>query len=68
MDSVLRPSHTKTEITKKVAHYNFFFTTATIFSTVLYMGNNFHQIFLRKIVVKIFVVCEGLYFYNCVIL
>ena len=37
-----------------------FFTTAKIFSTILYMGNDFHNDFFAKIVVKIFVVCEGL--------
>ena len=38
-----------------------FFTTAMIFPTVLYMDNNFHNDFFRKIVVKIVVVCKGLY-------
>ena len=41
-----------------------FFTTVKIFSTVLYMSNNFHNNFFGKIVVKIFVVCEGLYTAN----
>ena len=59
---------------KALAHYNWnckkssyrpytlqrFFTTATIFSTVLYMDNDFYKDFFRKIFVKIFVVCEGL--------
>ena len=61
-------------VLKALAHYNWnckkssyrpytlqlFFTTATIFSTVLYMGNNFYNNFFWKIFVKIFVVCEGL--------
>ena len=61
-------------ILKALAHYNWnckkscylsytlqlFFTTATIFSTVLYMDNDFYKDFFRKIFVKIFVVCEGL--------
>ena len=61
-------------ILKALVHYNWnckkssyrpytlqlFFTTATIFSTVLYMDNNFYNDFFRKIFVKIFVVCEGL--------
>ena len=55
-----RPSLTTTETTKKVAtihtHYNFFFTTAKIFSTILYTGNDI----FGKIVLKIVVVCEGL--------
>ena len=60
--AALRPSHTTTETTKKVAIVHtytlqLFFTTAKIFSTVLYMGNDF----FGKIVVKIVVVCEGLY-------
>ena len=42
-----------------------FFTTAKIFSTVSYMGNDFHNDFFEKIVVKIFVVCEGLYTHDC---
>ena len=29
-------------------HYNFSFITATIFTTVLYMGNNFREKLLRK--------------------
>ena len=33
----------------------------TIFSTVLYMENNVYNDFLRKIFVKIVVVCKGLY-------
>ena len=37
-----------------------FFTTAKIFSTVLYIGNDFYNNFFPKIVVKIFIVCEGL--------
>ena len=41
-------------------HTTTFFTTAKIFSTVLYMGNDFHNDFFGKIVVKIIVVCEGL--------
>ena len=59
---------------KALAHYNgnykksrcrpytlqLFFTTPKIFSTVLYMGNDFRNDFFGKIVVKIFVVCEGL--------
>ena len=36
-----------------------FFTTATIFATVLYMGNDFHNDFFGKIV-KIIVVYDGL--------
>ena len=40
-----------------------FFTTATIFSTVSYTSNDFQNDFLRKILVKIVVVCEGLYMY-----
>ena len=39
-----------------------FFTTAAIFSTVLYMDNDFYKDFFRKIFVKIFVVCECLNF------
>ena len=58
-----RPSHTTTATAKKVVivqtHYNFFFTSATIFSTVLYMDNDFYKDFFSKICVKIFVVCEG---------
>ena len=60
---------------KALAHYNWnckkssyrpytlqlFFTTATIFSTVLYMDNDVFKDFVRKIFVKIFVVREGLY-------
>ena len=60
---------------KALAHYNWsckkisyrpytlqlFFTTVTIFSTVLYMDKDFYKDFFRKIFVKIFVVCEGLY-------
>ena len=38
-----------------------FLTTAVIFPTVLYMDNNFHNDYLRKIVVKIVEVCKGLY-------
>ena len=55
---------------KALAHYNWnckksnyrpytlqlFSTTATIFSTVLYMDNDFYKDFFRKI----FVVCAGL--------
>ena len=56
---------------KALAHYNWnykkirylsytlqlFFTTTTLFSTVLYMDNNFPNDIFRKI----FVVCKGLY-------
>ena len=38
-----------------------FFTTATIFLTVLYMDKDFYNDFFRKLFVKIFVMCEGLY-------
>ena len=59
-----RPSHTTTEITKKNRYRPYtlqlFFTTAKIFSTVLYMVKDFHNDFSKKIVVKIFVVCEGI--------
>ena len=41
-------------------HTATFFTTATIFSTVLYMDNDFHNNFFGKIFVKIVVVCKGL--------
>ena len=63
-----------TALPKALAHYNWnhkksryrpytlqlFFTTATIFSAVLYMDNDFHKDFFWKIVEKIFIVCEGL--------
>ena len=61
--STLRPSHTTTETIKKSLlsiHTTTFFTTAKIFSTVLNMGNDFHDDFLGKIVVKIVGACEGL--------
>ena len=49
---------------KKVAiaytYYNFFFTTATVFQQCYIWAMIFAPIFLRKIAVKVFVVCEGL--------
>ena len=71
---VFSPISQATYQLKALAHYNWnckkssycqytlqlFFTTATIFSTVLYMGKDFYKDFFRKIFVKIFVVCEGL--------
>ena len=59
---------------KALAHYNWnckknryrpytlqlFSTTATIFWTGFHKDNDFHNDFFWKIVVKIFVVCEGL--------
>ena len=35
-----------------------FFTTATIFPTVLYIGKDFHNVFLRNIFTVLCVVCE----------
>ena len=56
------PSHTTTKTTKKGVivhtHYNFFFTTAKIFSFIY--GPRFTNNFFGKIAVKIFVVCKGL--------
>ena len=63
---VLWPSHTATETTKTLFRpytLKLCLTTATIFSTVLYMDNDFHKNFFGKIFVKIVVVCEGLYPY-----
>ena len=59
-----RPSHTTTETTKKVVnvhtHYNFVSQLQRFFEQ-FYMGKDFHDDCFGKIVVKIFVVCEGLY-------
>ena len=41
-----------------------FFTTVTIFSTVLCIGNDFHNKFSRKISAVLCEVCEGLYCAN----
>ena len=47
-----RPSHTTTETAKKSSYRPYtlqlFFTTATIFSTILYMDNKFLQRFFQK--------------------
>ena len=42
-------------------HYNFFFSTATTFSTVFYMSNNFLTDFFRKILAVLCVVWKGLH-------
>ena len=54
-----RTLHTTTETAIKSRYHPYtlqlFFTTATIFATVLYMGNVFHNDYLfGKIVVKIY--------------
>ena len=62
-DPHLRPSHTTTETTKKSLssiQTTTFFHNCNDFSTVWYMGNDFHNNFFGKIFVKIFVVCKGL--------
>ena len=41
-------------------HITTFFATVTIFSTVLYMDDDFHNDFLRKIFAVLCVVCKGL--------
>ena len=62
--AALRPSHTTTETTKKVVivhtHYNFFSQLQRFFNSFIY-DNDFPTDFFRKIFVKIFVVCKGLY-------
>ena len=56
-----RTLHTKLQITRSSSiHNTIFLTIATIFSAVLYMGNNFHIGLFGKIV-KNFLVCQGLY-------
>ena len=40
------------------AFYNFFFTTATIFSIVLYMGNDFAQHFFQNSFAVTCVICK----------
>ena len=61
---LLRPSHTPTVIAKKnqlsSLHTKFFFKTATIFPTVLYMGNSFHNKICEEIFVVSAAVCERL--------
>ena len=52
----LRPSHTTT-----------FFHNCNNFLDSLYMDKDFYKDFCRKIFVKIFVVCEGLYYNNSTI-
>ena len=52
---------TTTETANKSSYHPYtlqlFFTSATIFSIVLYMDNDFPNNFFRKIFVEIFVVC-----------
>ena len=61
---VLRPSHTATETAKNSSYRSYtlqlFVTTATIFSTVLSIGNDFHNSFSSKIFAVSCVVCESL--------
>ena len=62
--TMLRLLHTTHKTAKNAVifhtHYNFFFTTATIIFTVLYMSNDFLTDFFRKIFAVLCVVCEGL--------
>ena len=65
---MLRPSHTTTETTKMSSsslHTTTFFHKCNDFSTVYIWATIFTTIFFGKIVVKIFVVCEGLWTYKC---
>ena len=60
----VRPSHITTETTKKViivhTHYNFFSQLQRFFQQFYIWARFSQQFFFGKIVVKIFVVCEGL--------
>ena len=60
----LSPSHTTHKTTKNAVifhtHYNFFCITATILSTVFYMGNDFPTDFFRETFAVLCVGCEGL--------